>query len=514
MFDSLSEKLQAVFDRLGRKGRLTEEDVELALREVRVALLEADVSLKVVRQFVAAVKEKAVGQDVLQSLTPAQTVIKLVHDQLVELLGTTPPRLTISSRPPTVVLLVGLQGAGKTTMAGKLAVQIRKMGHTPLLVAADPYRPAAVAQLQTLGKQIDVPVYHDPNKKPPELAQAAVKHAEQNGLSFVVVDTAGRLQINDELMRELEAITARVSPDETLLVADAMTGQEAVRVAEGFKEHVALTGVILTKLDGDARGGAALSLREVTGVPIKYIGTGEKLDALEQFHPDRLAQRILGMGDVMSLIERAQEHVDQEEAARMQSKVVKGEFDLQDFLDQMGQLRKMAGGGGLTGLVEMLPGVGRALKEARQAGQSVDDQQFKRIEAIIQSMTAEERRRPEILGGSRKKRIAAGSGTSAAEINQLLTQFRQMQAMMKQFTKGMPGGGGGSGSGKGLAGLTGGLPGLGGGLPGLGGLGNLPGLPAGAAAPTAAGGPALPVPAAAGASNRQHHKPRKKKKRR
>jgi signal recognition particle subunit SRP54 len=498
MFESLSEKLQSVFDRLGRKGRLSEEDVELALREVRVALLEADVSLKVVRQFVAAVKEKAVGQDVLHSLTPAQTVIKLVHDQLVELLGTSPPRLTVAPKPPTVVMLVGLQGSGKTTTAGKLAVQIRKMGHTPLLVAADPYRPAAVTQLQTLGKQIDVPVFHDPGKKPPELAQAAVKYAEQSGLSFVIVDTAGRLQINEELMRELESMKGKVEPHEILLVADAMTGQEAVRVAEGFNQHVPLTGVILTKLDSDARGGAALSLREVTGVPIKYVGTGEKLDALEQFHPDRLAQRILGMGDVLSLIERAQEHVDQEQAARMQSKVVKGEFDLQDFLDQMSQLRKMAGGGGLTGLVEMLPGVGRALKEARQAGQSVDDKQFKRIEAIIQSMTMEERRRPEIIGGSRKRRIAGGSGTTAAEINQLLAQFRQMQAMMKQFSKGMPGM-------RGLGGL-GSLGGLGGGLPSLPGLGK--------AAPAAE--PALPVPAASGAagSNRQHHKSRKKKKRR
>src|SRR5882762_1236445 len=469
MFESLSEKLQSVFDRLGRKGRLSEEDVEIALREVRVALLEADVSLKVVRQFVAAVKEKAVGQDVLHSLTPAQTVIKIVHDQLVELLGTSPPRLTVAPKPPTVVMLVGLQGSGKTTTAGKLAAQIRKMGHKPLLVAADPYRPAAVTQLQTLVKQLDVPVFHEPNKKPPELAQAAVKHAEQNGLTFVVIDTAGRLQINEELMRELESIKSKVSPDEILLVADAMTGQEAVRVAEGFLEHVQLSGVILTKLDGDARGGAALSLREVTGVPIKYVGTGEKLDALEQFHPDRLAQRILGMGDVLSLIERAQEHVDQEQAAKMQSKVVKGEFDLQDFLDQMVQLRKMAGGGGLMGLVEMLPGVGRAMKEARQAGQNLDEQQFKRVEAIIQSMTLEERRRPEIIGGSRKKRIAGGSGTSAAEINQLLAQFRQMQGLMKQFSRGslpgMPKGGLG-----GLGGLGGGgglpsLPGLGGGMP-------------------------------------------------
>ena len=483
MFESLSEKLQAVFDRLGRKGRLSEEDVDLALREVRVALLEADVSLKVVRQFVAAIKEKAVGQDVVHSLTPAQTVIKIVHDQLVELLGTTPPRLTVSPRPPTVVMLVGLQGSGKTTTAAKLSTQIRKMGHRPLLVAADPYRPAAVTQIQTLGKQLDVPVFHEPGKKPPELAQAAVRYAEQNGLSFVVLDTAGRLQINEELMRELEAIKSRVEPHETLLVADAMTGQEAVRVAEGFQQHVPLTGVILTKLDSDARGGAALSLREVTGVPIKYVGTGEKLDALEPFHPDRLAQRILGMGDVLSLIERAQEHVDQEQAVKMQSKVVKGEFDLQDFLDQMVQLRRMAGGSGLMGLVEMIPGVGRAMKEARQAGQNLDEQQFKRIEAIIQSMTPDERRRPDIIGGSRKKRIAGGSGTSAAEINQLLTQFRQMQSMMKQFSRGVPS-----------------MP------KGLGGLGGLPSLPA---TPQA-----MPAIQPASTSNRQHHAPRKKKKRR
>jgi signal recognition particle subunit SRP54 len=491
MFESLSEKLHGVFERLGRKGRLTEEDVELALREVRVALLEADVSLKVVRQFVNGVKEKAVGQDVVHSLTPDQTVIKIVHDQLVELLGTTPPRLTVASKPPTVVLLVGLQGAGKTTLAGKLAMHIRKQGHKPLLVAADPYRPAAVAQLQTLGKQIDVPVFHDPNKKPPELAQAAVRHAEQNGLSFVILDTAGRLQINEELMRELEAIKARVEPHEILLVADAMTGQEAVRVAEGFLQHVPLTGVVLTKLDSDARGGAALSLREVTGVPIKFIGVGEKLDALEPFHPDRLAQRILGMGDVLSLIERAQEHVDQEQAAKMQSKVVKGDFDLQDFLDQMSQLKKMAGGGGLMGLVEMLPGVGRAMKEAKQAGENVDEKQFKRIEAIIQSMTPEERRRPEILGGSRKRRIANGSGTSPAEINQLLNQFRQMQTMMRQLSKGgMPG--------MGLPGM-GGMGGMMRGMPGVGGLPAMPN-----------GGPAVPAISAPA----PRHKDRKKKKKR
>jgi signal recognition particle subunit SRP54 len=458
VFESLSEKLQSVFDRLGRKGKLSEEDVEAALREVRVALLEADVSLKVVRQFIAAIKEKAVGQDVLQSLSPAQTVIKLVHEQLVELLGTEPPRLTVSSKPPTVVMLVGLQGSGKTTTAAKLAVQIRKMGHRPLLVAADPYRPAAVTQIQTLGKQIDVPVYHEAGKKPPELAQAAVRHAEQNNLSFVILDTAGRLQIAEDLMQELAAVRERTSPHEILLVADAMTGQEAVKVAEGFHTQVPLTGVILTKLDGDARGGAALSLREVTGVPIKYAGTGEKLDALEPFHPDRLAQRILGMGDVLSLIERAQEHVDQEQAAKLQKKVVKGDFDLQDFLEQMAQLRKIAGGGGMLGLLEHLPGMGRAMKEAKAAGAQVDEQQFKRIEAIIQSMTAEERRRPEIIGGSRKKRIARGSGTTTAEVNQLLNQFRDMRKMMKM----MLGGGGNGKPPRGFGGLPGGFPALGG----------------------------------------------------
>jgi signal recognition particle subunit SRP54 len=293
MFESLSEKLQSVFDKLGRKGRLSEEDVDLALREVRVALLEADVSLRVVRQFVNSVKEKAVGQDVVHSLTPAQTVIKIVHDQLVELLGTEPAKLTVSPKPPTVVMLVGLQGSGKTTHAGKLAVHVRKMGHQPLLVAADPYRPAAVTQLQTLGKQIDVPVFHEQGKKPPELSQAAVRYAEQNGLSFVIVDTAGRLQIDDDLMRELESITSKVSPNETLLVADAMTGQEAVHVAEGFSKHVPLTGVILTKMDGDARGGAALSLREVTGVPIKFIGTGEGVDDLEDFDAAAFSRHVL-----------------------------------------------------------------------------------------------------------------------------------------------------------------------------------------------------------------------------
>jgi signal recognition particle subunit SRP54 len=354
-------------------------------------------------------------------------------------------------------------------------------------------------QLRVLGSQIDVPVLETRETEDPvEIGSRALARAESAGYDAVIFDTAGRLQIDEDLMDELERLRAAVMPHHILLVADAMTGQDAVNVAQGFHERLKISGVVLTKLDSDARGGAALSVRAVTGAPILFAGTGEKLAALEVFHPDRLASRILGMGDVLSLIERAQEHVDQEQAAKMQSKVVKGEFDLQDFLEQMSQLRKMAGGGGLTGLVEMLPGVGRALKEARQAGQAVDEKQFKRIEAIIQSMTLEERRRPDIIGGSRKKRIASGSGTSAAEINQLLAQFRQMQTMMKQLSKGLPG----------MAGMARG--GLGNALGGMfGGGGGLPGMPQLPAQPVAAAA----APAAA-ASNRQHHKARKKKKRR
>jgi signal recognition particle subunit SRP54 len=428
MFESLSEKLQAVFDRLGRKGKLTEEDVEAALREVRVALLEADVSLKVVRQFVAAVKEKAVGQEVLQSLTPAQTVVKIVHDQLVELLGASPPRLTVSSKPPTVVMLVGLQGAGKTTLAAKLALQVRKMNHTPLLVAADPYRPAAVDQLQTLGKQIEVPVYHEPGKKPPELAQAAVKYANQHQLDFVIVDTAGRLQIAEDLMRELEAMREKVDPDEILLVADAMTGQEAVHVAEGFLQRVPLTGVVLTKMDGDARGGAALSVKDVVGKPILFVGTGEKLEDFEPFHPDRMASRILGMGDVLTLIEKAEATFDQEEMEKTEQKLRKGQLTLEDFLDQMRQVRRM---GPLQNVLAMLPGVPKEIKNAE-----IDDREINRIEAIICSMTPAERRDPSLINGSRRVRIANGSGVTPADVNGLLKQFKMVQQMMKSAGKG------------------------------------------------------------------------------
>jgi signal recognition particle subunit SRP54 len=431
MFESLSDKLNAVFTRLGRKGRLTEPDVDEALREVRIALLEADVNFKVVKSFVAAVREKSVGEDVLKGLNPVQHVIKVVNDQLVEMLGTTNQRLQNAPAPPTIVMLVGLQGSGKTTTAGKLALQLRKGGSRPLMVACDPYRPAAVKQLQTLGKQLDIPVIADERKRPPELAQAAVREAQAGGHNYVILDTAGRLHIDDDLMRELTDIKRRVMPTEVLFVADAMTGQDAVKVADSFNQQVGITGVILTKMDGDARGGAALSLREVTGVPIKYVGVGEKLDALEPFHPDRIASRILGMGDVLTLIERAQENVDLEQAQALEKKLRAAKFDLEDFLGQLQQVKKM---GPLDQLLKMIPGLSGAMKG--QQLPSFEDKQFKRIEAIIQSMTAHERRNPEIIGGSRKKRIARGSGTSTSEVNQLLNQFRQMQKMLKQLGRG------------------------------------------------------------------------------
>jgi signal recognition particle subunit SRP54 len=431
MFESLSEKLNGVFSQLSRKGRLTEQDVDTALREVRIALLEADVNFKVVRSFVAAVRERAIGEDVLTGLNPAQQVIKIVNDELIAMLGSDVQRLTTASAPPTAIMLVGLQGSGKTTTAGKLALQLRKSGNRPLLVACDPYRPAAVKQLQTLGKQLDIPVLADERKKPPELAQAAVKEAQANGYNYLVLDTAGRLHIDDQLMRELTDIKRRVNPTEVLFVADAMTGQDAVKVAEAFNQQVGISGVILTKMDGDARGGAALSLRSVTGVPIKYIGVGEKLDALEPFHPDRIASRILGMGDVLTLIERAQSAVDEEQALALEKKIRSARFDLEDFLGQLQQVKKM---GPLDQILKLIPGVSSAMRG--QQLPSFEDKQFKRIEAIIQSMTPDERRNPEIIGGSRKRRIARGSGTTPADINQLLNQFRQMQRMLKQLGRG------------------------------------------------------------------------------
>ena len=433
MFETLSDRLQAVFTRLRGKGRLTERDVDEAMREVRVALLEADVNVRVVRQFINRLRERAVGSDVLASLTPAQQVIKIVHEELIAMLGE-PARLDLSGSPPIVLMLVGLQGSGKTTMAGKLALHLRKQGQRPLLVAADVRRPAAIQQLITLGKQIDIPVYSEGSRNPPDICSNAIRHARDQRYSVVILDTAGRLHIDEEMMEEVVKIRSRVQPQETLLVADAMTGQDAVRVAEEFHKQVPLTGLILTKMDGDARGGAALSIRSVTGVPVKFIGTGEKLDALEPFHPDRLASRILGMGDVLSLIEKAQENFDQQQVEVLQKKLRTATFDLEDFLQQLQAMKKM---GPLQQLLEMIPGFS-SIRNQIPAG-ALDDGQLKRVEAIIYSMTPAERRDPAIIDGSRRRRIARGSGTTPQDVNQLLNQFRQIQKMMKQFGGGKPG---------------------------------------------------------------------------
>ena len=428
MFETLTDRLNETFARLGRKGRLTEQDVEDAMREVRRALLEADVNFKVAKDFVAAVRERAVGQDVLHSLTPAQTVIGIANEELITVLGEDSQGLRAPDRPPQILMLVGLQGSGKTTHAAKLAVHLRKQGRNPLLVAADVYRPAAVNQLQVLGKQIGIPVYEEgtgPN--PVDIAANALRFANERGHNPVIIDTAGRLQIDDRLMQELVDIRDRIHPTEILLVADAMTGQEAVNVAQTFNERVGASGLILTKMDGDARGGAALSIRAVTGVPIKFIGTGEKLDALEPFHADRLAGRILGMGDILSLIERAQEATTEEDALDLQEKMLKGQFNLEDFLEQLQKIKQM---GPLNQLLEMIPGLGAQL---RQAKAEISDDDYKRVEAIIHSMTPDERRNPEVIGRRRTARIARGSGTSIQEVKQLLKQFEEMQRMMTQM---------------------------------------------------------------------------------
>ena len=445
MFESLSDRLQGVFSRLGNRGRLTEKDIDEAMREVRRALIEADVNLSVVKEFIAAVKERSVGAEVLKSLTPGQQVIKIVNEELVTLLGTEQSPLARSSQPPTIIMLVGLQGAGKTTHAAKLAVHLRKSGQTPLLIAADVYRPAAVNQLQALGKQINLPVYDEGTQaSPPEIVERGLRVARDKGNGTVIIDTAGRLQINEQLMQELVEIKKRVKPHEILFVADAMTGQEAVNVAREFNEQVGLTGVIMTKMDGDARGGAALSIRRVTGVPIKFLGTGEKIDALEAYYPDRLASRILGMGDVLSLIERAQSQFNEDEAKALEKKVLTGKFDLDDFLNQLQQVKQM---GPINQLLEMIPGLGAA---ARKQDVQISDDDLKQIEAIIRSMTAAERRNPQLVKGSRRKRIAKGSGREIREVNELLNQFKQMQKMMASFGKGgFPGIGGGGGGGRG-----------------------------------------------------------------
>ncbi len=429
MFDTLTEKLNAVFKKLSGKGKLSEADVDTALREVRLALLEADVNFKVVKDLLARVRERAIGEEVMRSLSPAQTVVKIVNEELIKTLGE-PAKIDLSGEPPHVVMLVGLQGSGKTTTAAKLALQLRKHGQKPLLVAADTRRPAAIQQLETLGKQLDIPVHAESTTVPPPVIAAnAVKRAA-GAYTVVLLDTAGRLHIDDELMHELEEVKAKTRPREVLLVVDAMTGQEAVRVAEEFNQRVGLTGLILTKVDGDARGGAALSVRSVTGVPIKYLGVGEKTDQIEPFLPDRLASRILGMGDVLTLIEKAQENMDQEAAQKAADKILKAQFDFEDFLAQLQQIKKM---GPLSQLLGMVPGLSQVTKDLPA---DVTDQQMKRIEAIINSMTHVERQRPEVLNGSRRRRIAAGSGTSVQEVNQLVSQFKQMQRMMQQLKSG------------------------------------------------------------------------------
>lgn len=430
MFENLTDKLQEVFSKLAKRGKLSEGDVDAALREVRVALLEADVNYKVVKDFVARVRERAVGAEVMRTFMPAQQVVKIVNEELIKTLGE-PSKLDLSGSPPHVIMLVGLQGSGKTTTAAKLALRLRKSGHRPLLVAADPRRPAAVTQLEVLGTQLDIPVYEEGSDVPPPTVCAnAVRRAEKSAFNTVILDTGGRLHIDEELMRELAEIKKNVSPQEVLLVADAMTGQDAVRAADDFNQRVGLTGLILTKADGDARGGAAISIRSVTGVPIKFLGVGEKTDALEPFYPDRLASRILGMGDILSLIERAETALDQEEALAVGRKLAKGEFDLEDFRRQLREVKKM---GPLSQILDMIPGFSQISQELSP---EITDQQMKRIEAIVNSMTLEERHNPQIINASRKRRIARGSGTTVQEINRLLGQFRQMQRMMKQLTSG------------------------------------------------------------------------------
>ncbi len=425
MFKNLSDKLQNVFKEISRRGKLSEADVDTALREVRLALLEADVNFTVVKEFLARVRERAIGAEVSRALNPGQQVIKIVHEELIATLGE-PGKLNLSGQPPRVIMLVGLQGAGKTTMAAKLARWLRTQGYKPVLVAADPYRPAAADQLKTLGAQIDVPVFSGP-EMPADLCAKAVKHAADVGYTVVILDTAGRLQIDTMMMSEVLAVKERTTPDEVLLVADSMTGQEAVRIADGFNKKLGLTGLILTKVDGDARGGAAISMRAVTGVPIKFLGTSEKIDGLEAFAPERLSGRILGMGDMLGLIEKAQTAFDAQEVLKAQEKLTSGEFTLEDFRDQMRQIKKM---GPLGQLLEMVPGMGQM---AGQIDQKDLDRSLSRTEAIINSMTPHERYNPQVLNASRKRRVAAGSGTSVQEINQLVKQFRDMQKMMKQL---------------------------------------------------------------------------------
>ncbi len=421
----LGERLQDIFSKLKGKGKLSEADVNEALREIRVALLEADVNYKVAKDFAAKVKERAVGSEVLQSLTPGQQVVKIVHEELTALMGAQQAKLQVSPKPPTVVLMVGLQGSGKTTTSGKIALWLKGQGKRPLLAAADIYRPAAIKQLEVLGEKTDIPVFSLGDQvNPVEIATRALEHARTNGNDYLIVDTAGRLHINEELMQELSAIRDKTNPTEILLVVDAMAGQDAVNVAAAFNEQLEISGVVLTKLDGDTRGGAALSVKAVTGKPIKFTGTGEKLEALEPFYPDRMASRILGMGDILTLIEKAQSTIDQDKAKEMEARLRQSRFTFDDFLDQVQQLKKM---GNMQDLMSMIPGMGKQLKDVQ-----LDDKQFAIVESIIQSMTADERSNPAIINGSRKLRIAKGSGCQVQDINRLIKQFDQMQKLIKQ----------------------------------------------------------------------------------
>jgi len=431
MLEVLTQKLTAVFDKLGRKGKLSEGDIDDALRQVRLALLEADVNFKVVKEFLSKVRERALGSEVLRSLTPAQQIIKIVNEELIAILGGEPGRLASVTDSPAVALLVGLQGSGKTTTAVKLAVQLKHLGQRPLVVAADTRRPAAIEQLKLLGEQHDIPVYsEDDNVASTTICQHALKQAKEGGSTWVIVDTQGRLHIDEAMMKELADIKSLVQPSEVLLTVDAMIGQDAVRVAQEFHSRIGLTGLILTKMDGDARGGAALSIRFVTGVPIKYLGTGEKMDALEVFYPDRLASRILGMGDMLTFIERAETTFDQQQAKNLERKMRSGDFDLDDLLNQMRQIHRM---GSLGRLVEMIPGFS---KFTPYLPDDEGEKQLKKIEAIILSMTYEERRNPAIVDGRRRSRIARGSGTTSKDVNQLLNQFREIQKLTKSLTRG------------------------------------------------------------------------------
>ncbi len=433
IFESLSDRLQATFKKLRGHGKLTEDDVNEAMREVRMALLEADVNFKVVKQFIKTVKERAIGQDILETLTPAQVVIKIVDEELTKLMGGTQSRLNISPKPPTVIMMVGLQGAGKTTSAGKLGLALKKQGKRPLLVAADIYRPAAITQLQVLGKQLDIPVFSmEQGTDAVTIAKSSIGYSQSHACDVVIIDTAGRLQIDEKLMQELRDIKSEVHPHEILLVVDAMTGQESVNVAQAFNDALGLDGVVMTKLDGDARGGAALSVKAVTGVPIKFIGLGEKLEPLEPFHPDRMASRILGMGDVLSLVEKAQATFDMEEAKKMEKKLRKDEFTLDDFLAQMQQVKKL---GSLENILGLIPGMGGLKKQLAGQDIDLDGKEMRQIEAIIKSMTPRERANITIINGSRRKRIAMGSGTRVQDVNKLLKQFGEMKKMMKKMKK-------------------------------------------------------------------------------